>query len=163
MADIPKTFFHDPDEKVMAVLGQGYVAGIISAGGFSKSVMVLTDRRLYTSGKVFGKGSNNVISSVKGKQVVDVRNISSTGFQEVSKTELLWKGIITLPLFGMGIIFLVLYFLSRTRYFFVEYSGGAVGTNCKWHSPSELEEFQRKLFEVKDKIAYKQSTRREYW
>ena len=45
--------FHDKNEELKGVLGQGYVSLVFVQNSFSKSVMVLTNKRLYQKGRLF--------------------------------------------------------------------------------------------------------------
>ena len=187
MATIPDSFYLDPDEKLQGVLGQGLITSLITGGGLGKSMMVLTDRRLYVQGKIYQKagglgGANFVV--VKGKQTVPVSNITGTGFQERDPKAILilsWIiGILAILILALLLVVLrfgvndvdnkgdwvawilslmvtaafcwVIYRIGCKRFFFVEYSGGSMATDCNWHSSSEIDEFQRLISRGQDKI-----------
>ncbi|MFC1971228.1 hypothetical protein ACFLV0_04810 [Chloroflexota bacterium] len=93
MAELPTSFFHQPDEKPLAILGQGYISSIISQAEISRSMMVLTGRRVYVAGKTFQRIGGKVVSA-RGKQAVSVSNITGTGYMETNPIGLLIVGII---------------------------------------------------------------------
>jgi hypothetical protein len=171
--EIPVSLYHDETEQLCGVLGQGYVASILSQGSMQESVMVLTDKRLYQKGTVFERCQNNCFLRTQGKKAVDVRDITGTSFTRMANTRALTMGILFLVvafcvmgysftssvqaiqylvwmLLGFGIFGLMGYFTSRRNLFVVEYAGGAIATNCDWYSMSEIEDFQKKISRIKD-------------
>ena len=81
--DIPKDFFHDPNETLLATLGQGYLENWILHGQINKTSMILSDRRVYACGKIILKIGSS-ISSIKGKQAVSIEQVTGTGYIEKS-------------------------------------------------------------------------------
>jgi hypothetical protein len=60
MEEKKNTVLFSENEKVIAELGQNYLDSFLTGGGFSKTVMVLTDKRIYIKGKRFiGTGRVN--------------------------------------------------------------------------------------------------------
>ena len=176
MAEIPTTFYNDPSELLRGVLGRQYVTIVFSENKVTKSLMVLTDKRLYAAGKIF-ELSNAKLVSTKGKKAVSVKDITGTSFKKINIGWALITGCILIglgvllvlvaasdddapgaALMGFGLIVfgslsIITYYVKRGRWFIVEYAGGAIAAKCKWYSPSEIEEFQRKISLEKDKIA----------
>ena len=179
MADIPKEFFHDPDEQVRGVLGQGYIGSLVSGQGFSRSVMYLTDKRLYQRGRIYEKDPTGRWTSSKGVKAVSVRDITGTSFSESSPIAFLIIGIIcTVMAIGLlialpfapsherGFLFLPValcvlagvggilrYVFGRIRTFVVHYAGGSIGANCRWYPEEEIEAFQRTISREKDRVS----------
>ena len=79
-------WFYDPDEKFIGTLGQGYLASIIQ-GDFSKSVLVLTNKRIYQKGKIFEIGNTGSLQSVKADKVIEVDQVTGTSFYERNMTK----------------------------------------------------------------------------
>ena len=178
MADIPSNFFHDPKEELRGVLGQGYIGSLVSGQGFSRSVMYLTDKRLYQRGKIFQRNAKGKWRSTKGVRAVGVADITGTAFQE---TTVFWKLVLGLSaclcvldgiaalvqkggddvaawavtiVFGsLGAFFLLSYYLNRRRLFIVQYAGGEIGTNCRWYSQEEIEALQSAISREKDRVS----------
>jgi hypothetical protein len=179
MVEIPMTFYHDPSEQLRGVLGQNYITTIISEKRVERSLMILTDKRLYQTGKIYERGVGGNFISTAGKKTVAVRDITGTTFREENAVLWLIYGIFTvlgsffcflaaakssyrdqtivfiiaLSVLGVGVGSILIYFIKRRRWFIIEYAGGAVATLCKWYSTDEVEEFQKKISLEKDRIA----------
>jgi hypothetical protein len=171
---IPNNYFHNPSEKTLGILGQSYIDSVIFTGDFSKAIMILTDRRVYVSGKSFQKIGNKLVS-IATKQAVNIEDVTGTSIWEVNNTGTLvgsiiliilgivlaillatLNGDVTMGLFGLyfvvlGFILLIIYFARQRRCFFVEYAGGSLGADCKFFDWQEIEEFQKKISLIKDK------------
>ena len=102
---LPRSFYMDPDEEPRAILGQGYITSLLTGQGRTKSVMVLTNRRLYVDGKSFQRNSPGVFTSVQGKKNVEVGKINSTAYEQ--KSAGFWKYLAYL-LFAVGVLLLLL-------------------------------------------------------
>mgnify|MGYP002626706791 CR=1 FL=1 len=71
-------FFVDPEEKLLGTLGNGYAASMVF-GKFKKCQAMLTDKRFYFQGRFFtGNGKN--LTDTKCEKIVDLEDISGTGF-----------------------------------------------------------------------------------
>ena len=55
--------------------------------------------------------------------------------------------------FLIGVTCLLVYFMTKKRFFIVDYSGGGLAAECRWYSQSEIDEFQRLISIEKDRIA----------
>ena len=175
MADIPKEFFHDPDEQVRGVLGQGYIGSLVSGQGFSRSVMYLTDKRLYQRGRIYEKDPTGRWTSSKGVKAVSVRDITGTSFTEVNLIACLIAGILGILssigaltagisqneaaaykcaglFFVCGLALILAYVFARIRTFVVHYAGGSIGVNCRWYPEEEINAFQKLISVEKDRI-----------
>lgn len=52
-----RNYFFDPMEKELSVLGEGYLSELIRVGYSSKAYAILTNKRLYISGRYFDSGN----------------------------------------------------------------------------------------------------------
>ena len=176
MIEIPKEFYHASSEQLRGVLGQGYIASIITEKKMSKSLLVLTNLRLYQIGKVYEKSIGEGFVSSTGKKVISINDITGTGYQETKRLAALVAGlflsffglvclaigitdhesspiVVGISCFFFGVVGLYGFFATRVRWFIIEYAGGAIAAKCHWYTPSELEEFQKKISLEKDIIA----------
>ncbi len=104
MPEIPKSFFHDPSEEVRGVLGQGYIASIISSSSVDTSVLVLTNKRLYQKGKIFEKLPSGKWVSVKGFKTVPVESITGSSFTEINPFAMFVAGWIFIAIFVIPLL-----------------------------------------------------------
>ena len=174
---LPRSFYMDPDEEPRAILGQSYMTSLLTGQGRTKSVMVLTNRRLYVDGKSFQQNQSGKWSSIRQKKNVAVDRINSTGYQQIERKKFKWIAYISgafamFIVFGWGInewqlsgygqfwlVFFsalalssyVSYRLSLRKYFVVEFSGGSMATDCNWYRSTEIEDFQRKIYQEQER------------
>ena len=182
---LPRSFYMDPNEEPRAILGQGYITSLLTGQGRTKSVMVLTNRRLYVDGKSFQRNSPNVFSSVQGKKNVEVGKINSTAYEsqnagcfKIFPYIFFGTGVLLLliaimrlvvadpfhgddgaiMLFFWGVAWLFLgggslgmYLHKMRKYFVVEFSGGSMATDCNWYGTTEIEDFQRKIYQEQER------------
>ena len=164
-----KQHFHSPDEKLVAILGRGYLQSFITGHGLTKGLLLLTDRRLYQKGKRYNRTPNGGWSSFTGSAVVDVNDITGTSYLSLNPFGLLWASIISGILviafmyqYGLDSLFegsfiivllplalLMFYFLQKKRLFVVEYGGGSIALDANWFSQAELNEFQKHISLIK--------------
>jgi hypothetical protein len=177
---LPRSFYMDPNEEPRAILGQGYITSLLTGQGRTKSVMVLTNRRLYVDGKSFQRNSSR-FTSVQGKKNVEVGKINSTAYE--SQNPGCWK-IFSYIFYGAGVLLLLLaianlvmdpsdddiyriywglgglflggvssgmYRSKMRKYFVVEFSGGSMATDCNWYGTTEVEDFQRKIYQEQER------------
>jgi len=167
-----KKFFHNQREKLIAVLGQGYIAGLME-GTLSKSVLILSDQRLYSRGKIFNRLPNGKFAMTRGSAVVSARDITGTSYQVQSNVILMGLGIglfltgifftfmygnispqMLLYIFLPSLLLILFYYIQKHRLFIIEYAGGSIATNAKWYSIRELSEFQKAISLLKDRQQY---------
>jgi hypothetical protein len=159
-----------PSEKLVAVLKQGYVTSAIQ-GEIATNSLVLSDKRLYQRGKIFEKVMNGRWISSSGQKVVDIKDVTGSGFEEVNYPVYMFFGILTLVLEilmiivaanegngGIVILFLIfplffflIYFILRKRIFVVYYAGGTIGTECRFYPENEILDFQKQIALLKDR------------
>ena len=178
-----KNHFHSPDEKLITILGRGYLQSFISGYGLTKGIILLTDRRLYQRGKRYIRNPRGGWSLNLGSAVVDVDDITGTNYYSHNPFGLLVMGIIfgimaiaflyliynnngelEYYLYGTLIfpaLFIVSYFLQQKRLFMVEYGGGSIALDANWFSKKELEEFQKHISLLKGSRTYTTMASRE--
>ena len=184
MAKLPPNFFYDPKEELRGILGQGYVASVVSGQGLGKGIMVLSDRRLYQKGKIFEKDPKRGWVTSAGEKTIAVKDITGTSFFQMNPIHYIVMMVVTLPfalwalaaakttpggsnaaealsyiLHGGCLAFYVLYQVGRKRLFVVHYAGGEIATSCRWYPIEEIEEFQRIISLEKDRIEEERETR----
>ena len=161
-----ESWFVNPEEKQISILGQGYLASILQ-GSISRSVLVLTQDRLYQRGTVMEYTATGRWISTKGHKVVEIKTITGSAFKEISNVGAMWAGIIfavltiignipgfsgvlsypivSLVFFACAIGCFITYFVTRARIFYIEYPGGKIGTKASWYTPNEIFDFQKDL------------------
>lgn len=168
---VPVSFFHDDQENEISVLGQNFITSILSQGSVEASVLILTDKRLYQKGVIYERASGSRFTRSTGKKVINLKDITGTSFSANENILDLILGMVSLILTVAiiaseevrlalcfilyippiaSVYFFVKYFLSRRRFFVVEYAGGAIATRCNWYSENEIDEFQKRISQVKD-------------
>lgn len=179
MTSIDPAVFHDPDEVQLGVLGQGFIASVIGAGSVSRSVMVLTDRRVYQFGQLIDTvNDKRRFMYSTGRRVAALRDITGTAFHEVRPWGLLVYGLIVLfaglacllaangaseedsgvlamfaiLLFILSAFPLLGYLIKKRRYFVVAFSGDYMATECRWFKSEEIYAFQRAISLASDRL-----------
>ncbi len=170
-----QAFLISPDEKVIAQIGNGYYDNFVSSGSVSSVQAFLTDRRLYLQGKFWAEK----FSSFKiQEKVIDIREITGSGFEYSSKPKILVMGVIEIIIINILILLLALsfsddfpisvtsvfllctfvmvvhaavYFLSRRTLFVIEYAGGRISFDTKMIGLPILREFQKQIRMAKDR------------
>ena len=166
-----------PDEKVQATIGVSYMQNLISGAGFKNGAAILTDKRLY----YFGRSFSNVgreINTATEESIVSVDDITFTRFVHGSPVSLLITAIasfvlamlIFVSIYGstddsagmlsfmiivflaLGVVFLVAYQAGKSTVLEIAFPGGKYCFNAKWHSVSNMREFQRQIHVVKDSL-----------
>jgi hypothetical protein len=163
--------FYEDDEELIAVLGKGYLQSILSGQGIQKGSLILTNKRVYFKGKRYERTGGG-FKSYFGQSVINVHDCVSGNRIQISKIGLLLLGILLLIvggfflyrfisvllwccfiwfyfmpslLFALGVFLIIRYAMKKFEIFYIEYSGGAIGTNCGWFSNQEINEFQKTL------------------
>lgn len=162
------SYLMNPKEKIVSVLGNNYLQNFLSGGIFMKGFSVVSDKRVYFRGKVFGIFGKKIYKT-KTTSAVNIRDITGVNVTYISPIQFIITGII-LILAGIilsgithisriaavgiiaGIISFILYFFNRITLLKIEYAGGAIGFDIKWFSEQESLEYQKSLFLAKDKI-----------
>lgn len=71
--------FVEPDETLIAKLGNGFLINLLFRKP-KKCSMMLTDKRLYLKGAFYASGSKNNILKTTEERILDLRDITGTGF-----------------------------------------------------------------------------------
>lgn len=151
MADPASSIFVDQSETAVATIGSNYLQNFLLNGGrVEKGYGILSQKRFYFNGKMFGKG----FSFSETKQgVVSIEDITFTEFAQVRYTGLLILGIIlclTLVLAPVGLFCLIKYLLSKQSTFVVSFAGGQFAFDVTYYPMQEFQDFQRELHLLKD-------------
>ena len=159
----------DIDEEIYAELGTGYIKNIITSGDISAVKAILTQKRLYLSGKTYII-SKNTLTKLKESKIINVEDITGTGFVYTENKLLLIISIIIVMatlmasvsqqslegikygLLGFLItaIFMAIYFSTRKSLFKIEYAGGSISFDVKWFDIKESVKFQNMIYLLKD-------------
>lgn len=141
----------DSDEQIIATLGNGYGVNLLY-GNAKKCQAILTDKRLYLNGALY-TGNGNVLDKVTMHQVIDIEDITGTGFiySRLSKLMII-AGILTLPTIIIGIILLAKAFLDRKTFFFIQYAGGSINFDANIVGLADVNDFHKQIRRVKDKM-----------
>ena len=170
--------FVDSNEKQVAVLGGGYLQNYIATGSFEDTFCVVTDKRVYFTGKCFYKYGNSYKSSTERK-IVDLKDITGTGFvvlrywwlkimaimcvvigiiiylffseKEISQFESYQSGTWFVVII-CGLLFGILYFLLKQRLFEISYAGGVISFKASGYSEAEMQSFHKELRKAKDNV-----------
>lgn len=165
-----KNIFYDVNEEIIAILGQGFVTNFLFSGNISKTILILTNKRLYREGKAYAP---SVMGKAKVSSVVNVEDVRATHFLDIThKGVVIFGAIIFLIgivigvaadgrhqgdiiitgtfLSIIGIIFYFIGLLSKKRLFLIEYVGGQIMVDCKWYPELELREFQKAINKIRE-------------
>ena len=170
--------FYDKAEKHIGTLGIDYLQNYLVNGLASKTILLLTNKRLYQRGDAFEKTPKGYIR-VKTEKVIDIKDITGTSFQSVDPIIIkicawvcLVIAVLCLVDIGLGINDGFLYFSfilctataiflfwahgkSVRKFFIVEYAGGYIATDSSAYNQEEIGNFQKQISNIKDTHNYK--------
>lgn len=166
-----RNLFMSPNEKLVAILGNSYLENFFHSGNIKRGFAVASDKRVYFQGKKYYVGENGEIEKNYNSRVVDLRDVTGTGFDSfvdngwlfwgigniVLGILLLWK-IIGIPLFLFAIYCIYRYYKSKHSFIVIQYAGGEIGYELKWFGNQEIELFQKQLRLAKDKSIEKEKS-----
>ena len=89
--DKNKSFFVDEDEQTVSKIGISYVQSYISSSVMGNTSAVLTNKRVYFSGKCFQKSSGHLVKDER-EEICELEEIASTGIINIKRVALLWTG-----------------------------------------------------------------------
>lgn len=158
-----KLEFVDQGETAVATIGNSYLENYLLGGSTSKGVGILTQKRFYYMGKCFFGSGKNLGSNTK-EGVVNIEDISYTEFSHVRHIGLLIPAILltlaAIPLpnavFFAALPFYIMYFIMRSSCFVIAFSGGSFVFNIHLYPIEDIQDFQRQLYLLKDKIREEQ-------
>ena len=166
-----KNHFLSPTEKELAVLGERYLMDYIKTGFSSKGYCILTDSRLYFSGKFYLSENNYSLStndniSLSLDAVYSVNRAKKPIF--LYRIIMILSFIISLTL--LPSLFFGFYSISRhwnrnylsvlmkkRPLILVEYNEGAIGLPSAYYLPKETQDFIEKLQLAKDEFIFKKN------
>ena len=159
-------YFVDSDEYVVKTLGNGYLQNIVTTGSAANTTAILTQKRLYFSGTCY-ENKGLAFKKVKASKIIDLEDITGTGFLHKSHIVFLilailclmlaigfasdfddWGGLMILLLIAMVIFFLIWIF-KRISLFTVEYACGKIGFDVKWLNINVISDFQKQIHRMK--------------
>lgn len=159
--------FGTPDEELIMKIGSGYAENFLSGAGLVNNAALLTNKRVYYSGKCYASFGIGV-KRCKAVQSVDLKDITGTGIYSVFNIALLVIGIILtlastvlmiilsffafLSPFLIGILFIVLPFVTARTMLRIDYAGGYIALNMRKFSRYECTTFQKAVLAAKDNI-----------
>ena len=166
--------FASPDERLVSVLGNNIAQTFFATGTIGKGFAVLSDRRVYFKGKCLQRTGKR-FSAIHEERVVDVSNVTGTGFVHtkpvwllvisivlfvlaavyfvVSVANLAFIGLLVVLLFGgLGGLFLWLYNSRKRTIFEIAFAGGGIGLDASWIDAQEAEFFQKNIRLVGDNL-----------
>ncbi|MBN2105484.1 hypothetical protein JW835_15705 [bacterium] len=163
--------FYEPEEKEMACLGRSYLSSFLTEGSISKSVLLVSQKRLYQKGSIFEKSFTGKLTRWDGQSVIPLDAISGTSYRIKRAIGLLIMGwiaiivsifafigaqesegllVLAIPALFFGVLWLIAYGLSAKEFFVVSFAGGELVINTHWYSRKEMNEFQQKLHQARE-------------
>ena len=158
--------FGTPDESLIMKIGSGYVENFLSGVGMRNNTAILTNKRVYYSGKSYASFGIGV-KRCKAVQSVDLKDITGTGIYSVFNLALMIIGIIIadvslvlmLKIYGaflipliIGLLFIVIPFFTARTMLRIDYAGGYIAINMRKFSRAECTAFQKAVMAAKDNI-----------
>lgn len=136
-----QAFLMDPHEIIICTLGNSYLQNFLATGSIDKAFSVITNKRVYFRGTSFDFNENGKVIFSKVSKAVDIEDVTGVGITYVS----------LIP-FLLSAFFIYLYFSNKRNILGIEYAGGKIGFDVKWFSSKEGEDYQKVLFNTKDKF-----------
>ena len=158
--------FGTPDESLIMKIGSGYVENFLSGVGMRNNTAILTNKRVYYSGKSYASFGIGV-KRCKAVQSVDLKDITGTGIYSVFNLALMIIGIIIadaslvlmLKIYGaflipliIGLLFILIPFFTARTMLRIDYAGGYIALNMRKFSRAECTAFQKAVMAAKDNI-----------
>ena len=178
MTDQANKVFVDQSETPVATIGSDYLQNFLSGGKVERGIGVLTQKRFYYKGHNFS-GTGKALKSITEKGVVSIEDISFTMFKysrhvgwlifgaflavigfytflmEFSTVSINGSGAsfpVSLIVLAASIPFFVGYFTKRQTLFQISFPGGCFVFDVRYYPISEVRDFQRQLYLMKDHI-----------
>lgn len=163
--------FMDPDEKLLASLGNGYLVNLMF-NQLRKCNALLTDKRVYLKGAMYA-GYGRTLLKLMEERTLDLEDITGTGFiySRVSKLMIFIGILFELASVALGIaasepapmlaglipclILIVAAFFSRKIWFFIDYAGGKIQIDAKLIGLSDVQDFHKQIRRAKDALKAK--------
>ena len=123
-------------ETTIATIGQNYNSSFFSGGKFPKTSVVLKENHISGIGRTNTSLQKETISFCG-----DLKSVSSIGLQYSSNYMYLILGILLLPAWGIGLVFIIGYFLSKQRYILINFQGAVYALDLKGISNIDVDSF----------------------
>ena len=163
--------FVDSSEKMIAVLGGGYLQNFIRGNGLRKGFGILSNKRFYFKGECYNKINSHYTKSNE-ERTVDLQDITSSGF--TYNRDVLLKILAILAsildvfclvggfaddafayLFLIDLVAVVIlwlfYFLTKTCIYDISFAGGSIAIKASRYGIKETKKFDKMLRKAKDK------------
>lgn len=168
------TILLDPEEKVVATLGNTNIETFLATGVVGSNYAILSDKRFYFKGKALTTAGVG-FSTRKEQSVVNVEDITGTGFVTIKRIFLIILAVLFSVLgifaFAMGTaigeiemmasiaigsllvsgIMMLIYALTKRTIFYISYAGGMIAFDLRFSAANAGAEFQKQLVLLKDK------------
>lgn len=174
--------FFSSNEELIDILGSGFISSLFVQENFGKSVIFLSNKRIYQRGRLFARNNQGKVYYYLGEQSVDLREITGikyyvdnpiNRFAHIIPTFFIGLLGFVFALFQRGdikvilsmfsatfiifsVISYIVYSLKKAKWFVVEYAGGYIMTNCNWYKIKSIKRFMKNLALQKDKIVNNQ-------
>lgn len=167
--------FMDPDEKLLASLGNGYFVNLMFSS-VKKCHALLSDKRIYLKGAMY-TGNGKTLMKMMEERTLDLEDITGTGFIYTKVSRLLvFLGIlfeIAAGVLGVAtgsyedliaclagglvpcLILIIAAFFSRKIWFFIDYAGGSIQIDAKLIGLSDVQDFHKQIRRAKDALKAK--------
>lgn len=157
----------DKDEYEICKLGTGWIESFVMGGELEKSVLVVTNKRLYQQGRAFNR-DNKGLHSVRSKRVIEIDAVSGSSVIMNNPIALiglafmtLFLGIMLAMVVGgsiggviagislfLSVFMFIIYAVNRRQFLVIHFRGGEILLNSSWYSFDSIDTFQMKLSEA---------------
>lgn len=166
------SLFVHPKEQLVTVLGNNLAQQFFATGVLGNGFAVLSNLRLYFKGFCFVRQGKQ-FSKRSEERVVDVRDITGTGFIHSNPIWLMWLGAaflflgvlflleslswrsdwyIPLALGAIGGVILAIYKSKKRTLFEISFAGGGIAFDVSWFPAEEAQFFQKQIKIVSDSV-----------
>lgn len=169
----------DPNEEIVALIGNDYLINFLLKGSFRKGFAIVTNKRIYFKGKSYDFNGGRIVKASEAR-IIDIIDITSTG---VYTYEPIWLGVlggISLLIAGITwlnssnvsfgysdftfnflgtttLLSLIIagvtifqYFAKSIIAFTISYPGGRLLFDISLYSKDQVENFHRSIRQLKD-------------
>lgn len=137
------------DEQEIMTVGQGFGTSLLVGAGLSKTTATLSSRRLYIQGRGIGVSRQERISLV-----ADLDQIGGVGTIYSGNLALLIIGVLALPALGFGLIFILLWFMTKERGMMIYLPGAQFACSLRGIPNDVADEFVRRTLYQRSVLQY---------
>lgn len=172
--DTTKSIFIRSYEREEGSLGRKWIKSFLTEGSISKSVVLVSNKRVYQKGKMLEKKGLGQPTLWDGSRIIQLSHVSGSSFLlrrfigsaiigciaiMVALSFFFYASqhrradefyIFGFTLMVLGVLFLIIYFFKRDQLFIIHFHGGEIILNTSWYSKKELEKFQKDLHSAID-------------